>query len=156
MIQRKQTVFLLLAAISLGLLYFFPLATFIGDKDSLVLYVYKLVSLVPDNTPNVPEYFLMPLLSLTILMILLSVVTIFMFKNRMRQLNFVRINLILLMIMIAVFFFYDANVLEDISGGIADYEAGSYFPLIAFVFFILAYKGIMSDERLIRSADRLR
>jgi predicted cation transporter len=156
MIQRKQTVFLLLAAIALGLLFYFPLATFIGDKDSLVLYVYKLVSLVPDNAPDVPAYFLMPLLSLNVLMILLSVVIIFMFKNRMRQLNFVRINLILLMIMIAVFFFYDVSVLEEASGGVVEYEVGSYFPLIAFIFFILAYKGIMSDERLIRSADRLR
>jgi hypothetical protein len=156
MIQRKQTVFLLLAAIALGLLFYFPLATFIGDKDSLVLYVYNPVSLVPDHVADVPAYFLMPLLSLNILMILLSVVTIFMFKNRLRQLNFVRINLILLLIMIAVFFFYDVNVLEEVSGGVVQYETGAYFPLIAFIFFILAYKGIMSDERLIRSADRLR
>ena len=156
MIQRKQTVFLLLSAIALGLLFYFPLATFIGDKDSLILYVYKIVSLVPDHAPDVPTYFLMPLLSLNILMILLSVVTVFMFKNRLRQLNFVRINLILLLIMIAVFFFYDVNVLEEVSGGVVQYETGAYFPLIAFIFFILAYRGIMSDERLIRSADRLR
>ena len=156
MIQRKQSIFLLLSAIALGLLYYFPLASFIGDKDSLVLYIYKVISLVPDNTPNLPNYFILPALTMNILLIMLTIVTIFLFKNRKLQLNIVRIILILLMIMIGGFFFYYVNTLENLSGGLTDYDIGAYMPLIAFVFYIFAYRGIMSDEKLIRSADRLR
>jgi hypothetical protein len=58
--------------------------------------------------------------------------------------------------MIGSFFFYYVNVLEKASGGVTQYEIGSYMPLVAFVFYILSYRGIMSDEKLIRSADRLR
>lgn len=156
MIQRKQSIFLLLAAIALGLLHYFPLATFIGDKDSLVLYVFKVISLVPDHVPALPEYFIFPLLIINALIIVLTLVTIFLFKNRMSQLNLLRISLILLMIMIGGFFFYYVNILEKASGGLTAYDIGAYMPLVAFVFYILAYRGIMSDEKLVRSADRLR
>ena len=156
MIQRKQSIFLLLSAIALGLLFYFPLASFIGDKDSLVLYIYKLISLVPDNTPSLPNYFILPALTMNMLLVMLTIVTVFLFKNRKLQLNIVRIILILLMIMIGGFFFYYVDVLENLSGGLTDYDIGAYMPLIAFVFYIFAYRGIMSDEKLIRSADRLR
>jgi hypothetical protein len=156
MIQRKQSIFLLLAAIALSLLHYFPLASFIGDNDSLVLYIYKVISLVPDHVPVLPEYFIFPLLVVNALIILLTIVAIFLYKNRMRQLNILRVTLIMLMIMIGGFFFYYVDVLEKASGGLTEYEIGAYMPLVAFVFYILAYRGIMSDEKLIRSADRLR
>lgn len=156
MIQRKQTIFLFLSAIALGLLFYFPLASFIGDKDSLVLYIYKVISLVPGQVPDLPNYFILPLLTLNMLILMLTIVTIFMFKNRKLQLNLLRFSLILLMIMIAAFFFYYVNILEETSGGITNYDIGSYMPLISFVLYIFAYRGIMSDEKLVKSADRLR
>jgi hypothetical protein len=156
MIQRKQSVFLLLAAIVLGLLYYFPLASFIGDKDSLVFYVYLVTSKVPDHVPDLPVYFVLPVLTLNTLIMLLTIVSIFLFRKRMLQLNLVRINLILLLVMIAGFFFYYVPALEDLSGGIVEYEMGAYFPLVAFIFYIMAYRGILFDEKLVRSADRLR
>jgi hypothetical protein len=156
MIQRKQTIFLLLSAIALAFLHYFPLASFIGDRDSLVLYIFKVESLVPGQIPALPDYFIFPILAVNSLIILLTILTIFLFKNRRMQLNLLRFSLILLLIMIASFFFYYVNLLEKASGGLAHYEIGSYMPLVAFVFYILAYRGIMSDEKLIRSADRLR
>lgn len=156
MIQRKQTIFLLLSAIALGLLHYFPLASFIGDKDSLVMYVFQVVSLVPDQVSELPDYFVFPILAVNSMIILLTILTIFLFKNRRMQLNILRISLILLLLMIGSFFFYYVNILEQASGGITHYEIGSYLPLIAFIFYIFAYRGIMSDEKLVRSADRLR
>lgn len=156
MIQRKQTIFLLLSAIALGLLHYFPLASFIGDKDSLIMYVFKVVSLVPEQTPALPEYFIFPLLAVNTMIILLTVLTILLFKNRRMQLNLLRFSLILLLLMIGSFFFYFVSILEKASGGITHYEIGSYMPLVAFIFYTFAYRGIMNDEKLVRSADRLR
>jgi hypothetical protein len=156
MIQRKQSVFLLFSAIALALLHYFPLASFIGDKDSLVMYIFKVESLVPGQIPVLPGYFIFPILAVNSMIILLTILTIFLFKNRRMQLNLLRFSLILLLIMIGSFFFYYVNVLEKASGGVTQYEIGSYMPLVAFVFYILSYRGIMSDEKLIRSADRLR
>ena len=157
MIQRIQTVYLSLAVAALAAMFYFPLASFIGGpNDQLIYYMYSVVSKMPDSTTDLPVYFIYPIFGLAVLTIILSLTAIFLFKNRMGQLKLVRGGIILILIMIAVFFFYAAPLLEAASGTIAEYEIGSYMPVLAFVFLILAYRGIMADEKLIRSADRLR
>jgi hypothetical protein len=157
MIQRIQSVYLFLVVISLGAMFFFPLASFIGgDKDQLVLYVYQLISEVPDSSPDVPSWFIFPNLILAAASVIISLISIFLFKNRKLQMMMVRLVIIFILILIGVFFFYYAVELENASGTVASYEVGAYMPLIAFAFLLLAYRGILNDEKLIRSADRLR
>lgn len=156
MIQRIQTVYLILASGVMLATYFFPLAAAIGINDSLVLYSYKIISLVPDQVPNLPDYFIWPMLGISVFVILLSIFSIFLFKLRQRQLNFIRICIVLLLGLIALFFFYYSPEMENASGAVVDYEIGAYLPVVALVFFILAYRGIISDIKLLRSADRLR
>jgi hypothetical protein len=156
MIQRKQSLFLAISAVSLIALFFFPLATFIGSADSLVLFIYKLESLVPDHSPVFPSILVLLLAVFTAIMLLISIISIFMYKNRSLQVFLVKIGIILNLFIIAGFFFYYVNELETATGAIVRYDAGTYLLLAAFVFFVLAYRGILSDEKLIRSADRLR
>lgn len=156
MIQRIQTLYLLLAAFALGALSYFPLASFIGDKDSLRLYAYQLESLVPDSVPAVSTFFIWPILGISSLVLIFTITAIFLYKKRFLQLNILRMSGILLLVLLGLFFFYYADVLEDISGGLADYEIGAYLPVAAFLFIILAFKAIVSDIKLLRSADRLR
>lgn len=157
MIQRIQTVYLLLAALAIGATAYFPLADAIGIDDSLILYTYQVISLVPASVPDFPNYFMWPMMGIVGLVLLFSIITIFMFKKRMQQLNILRLVVILMLILIALFFFYYTPEMERVSGGVIGYQVpGAYLPIVAFVFFILAYRGIISDERLIRSSERLR
>lgn len=156
MIQRKQTIFLLLAAISLSTLFFFPLAKFIGDLDSLELYIYKVQSLVPDHVPSFPAILPLIMAFMAVLMFLIAVASIFMYKNRKMQMFLVKSGIIVNIVLIAAFFFYYVKELEMATGALVSYEVGTYILLAPFVFFTLAYRGIVSDEKLIRSADRLR
>ena len=170
MIQRKQSIFLFLAAAILSVSYFFPLSNFIGETDSLVLYLYGVVSLVPDAVLPISPYFILPLFSLVSLIIILSVVTVFLFNNRRAQLLLVRFMLLLLLLYIGLFFFYYVNILEKMTGGIASYPFGLTIPsteiqiptiiflvpLISALLLFMASRGIISDEKLIRSTDRLR
>lgn len=57
--------------------------------------------------------------------------------------------------LIVVMFFYTDRVAADV-GVTTSYEVGSVFPIVALVFLVLALRGIRKDEKLIRSADRLR
>jgi len=58
---------------------------------------------------------------------------------------------------IALIFFFSIPNLEKITGNPVEYDyVGISMPLVAFLMLILAIKGILSDERLVRSADRLR
>ena len=157
MLQRIQSVYLLLAAIAMAVTFFFPLADAIGSTDSLLLYTFKVESLVPDQVPNLPVYFMWPLMGITIIVLLFSFMTIFLYKTRMRQLNFIRICVILLVVLIALFFFYYSPELEAASGGVTVYKVpGAYLPVASLIFLVLASRAIISDEKLIRSADRLR
>lgn len=157
MVQRIQSVYLFLVVISLAAMFYFPLASFIGgEKDQLILYIYKLVSKVPDSSPAVPAWFIFPNLILASLSLAVTLFSIFLYKNRKMQLKMVRFVVILILILIGAFFFYYAVELEEVSGIAAHYEIGAYLPLIAFVFLLLAYRGIMADEKLIRSSERLR
>jgi hypothetical protein len=157
MIQRIQSVYLLLASLLLSVTFFFPIAEFIGEKDSLVLYIFKVVSLVPDSQNVYDIMFVMPLLGIVVAVILLSLITIFMFKNRNGQLKIIRLLMLLIVIMIGVIFLYFYDILETASGAIPDFvQVGAFAPLLSLVFLFLAYRGVIKDVKLIRSADRLR
>ena len=157
MIQRIQTIYLLLASIAMGACFFLPLADAIGVNDSLVLHTYKLESLVPDSEPDVASYFIWPMIVLSSLGVVLPFITIFSYKNRMRQLRLIRFAVITLVLLIALFFFYYSPEMERVSGGITMYGVpGAYLPVVSLIFLILASRAVMSDEKLIRSADRLR
>lgn len=170
MIQRKQSIYLFIAGALLSITYFAPLSTFIGEKDSLILYIYKVVSLVPDSGSPFGAYFVLPLLASVTLIVMLSIVTIFLYKNRKLQLIIVRFMHLFLLLYVGVYFFYYVDVLENQSGGYATYEyavsipgTGIQIPTVIFLvpvvsamLLFMASRGIVSDEKLIRSTDRLR
>jgi len=170
MIQRKQSIFLFFAGSLIALTYFVPLSSFIGETNSLVLYIYKVVSLVPGSEVPTSPYFVLPLLTLVTLIVMMSFLTIFLYKNRKLQLILVRFMLLLLLVYIGVYFFYYVDVLEIQSGGIATYEYAVsipkteiqiptvifLIPVVSAMLLFMASRGIISDEKLIRSTDRLR
>jgi len=157
MIQRIQSVYLLLASLVLSVTFFFPIAEFIGEKDSLILYVFKVVSLVPDSANVYDLMFIMPLLAIVSVTILFAIGTIFMFKNRHGQLKIIRFLMLMIAVMIGVIFLYYYDILEAASGAVPNFiQIGAFAPLVSLVLLFLAYKGVMKDDKLIRSADRLR
>ncbi len=170
MIQRKQSVFLFLAGVILFVTYFVPLATFIGESNSLVLNIYKVESMVPDTDTGLSPYFILPLLTTVSLIILFSFVTIFLYKKRRSQLLLVRFMLLLVLVYFSLYFFHYLEVLEGLTGGYANYQYGInipgstiqiptiifIIPLATALLLFMASRGIISDEKLLRSADRLR
>lgn len=170
MIQRKQSIFIFIAAAILFLTYFAPLGLFIGEKNSLILNLFGVQSIVPGLESPVGIYFTLPLLTIVSTIVLLAIVTIFMYKNRRIQLFLIRFMMLLLLTYMGLYFFYYVDTLEGISGGLASYEYGIIIPgtviqipvvifilpLISALFLLLATRGIIHDEKLIRSVDRLR
>ncbi len=71
MIQRIQSLYLLFAAIAAAVMFFFPLAVFYGDHN-FQMYVYQLIFFDPTPSLNVNEFFLLPLLSMVVLIIFLE------------------------------------------------------------------------------------
>ncbi len=158
MIQRKQTVFLFLASLAMVLHFILPIAKFLGaGKFQLQYYLYKVVSFVPDVQLPVTNNFFITGTALAGVVALGSFIAIFLYKNRILQIKVIRMLVLFLLAHIAILFFFSIPALEKISGNKAEFDyLGVSMPLLAFIFLILAVRGIISDEKLVRSADRLR
>ncbi|MCK9618064.1 MAG: DUF4293 domain-containing protein [Lentimicrobiaceae bacterium] len=161
MIQRIQTVYLALASIALIILFFVPIAFFGGTLQSIVnleFYIYQLKDLVPGATPLFPSWFAQPLALLVGIIILVNLKSIFLYKNRTKQISHVKVNIFLTMLLIVAILFVYINLIERKAGVKPDYHGalGIYLPISALILIVLAYRSIMRDEKLVRSADRLR
>lgn len=90
----------------------------------------------------------------TIASALLSVISIFSFKNRPKQIIFNHLNILINALLIGVLVYWILNL----SGGIDFPEKGIefFFPFINVVMFLLANANIRKDEKLVKSVDRLR
>ncbi|MCK9400703.1 MAG: DUF4293 domain-containing protein [Bacteroidales bacterium] len=158
MIQRIQSIFLLLAFLAAVALFFYPLAGIYSNLTAYKFYIYGLKNMVPGEASQFSFMTTFPLLLLNILVAALSLICVFLYKNRVRQAKLVRLAILLEIVLIALVFFVYASIIERNLLASPDYldEAGIYFPLISLIFLILANRYIMKDEKLVRSVDRLR
>jgi hypothetical protein len=160
MIQRIQTLFLIVAFAASMLLFFFPFAS-IYSGDGLAyykFYVYGFKNMSPDAGSMFTFMTTFPLLLINILVAGASLGSIFLYKNRIRQMKVVRITIFLQIILIGLVLFVYNKIIEKNLQVTPDYqdEFAIYFPLISLVFLVLANRFILKDEKLVRSVDRLR
>lgn len=155
MIQRIQSVYLLLAIIAASIMFLFPLAEFYGNSN-FVFYIYELQFSDPDPSLVLSPYFLLPLMGAVVLIILLSFISLFSFKNRKRQMVLTKVAMGITLVLLAGYFFGYIGLLENNVGNPPEYHFASFMPAIVFLFLLLANRGILKDEKLIKSMDRLR
>jgi glucan phosphoethanolaminetransferase (alkaline phosphatase superfamily) len=152
MIQRIQTIWLFLATLVILLLLLIPIVT---EQANGTDYWVVATGLYQKNKLGISkmESFL-PLIICTIATALISLANIFNYTNRKLQKKLVLVNIIFILGL--SFWIFEAA--EKIPGGIdhASYNLGAFFPLLALLFQFLALRGINQDEKLVRSADRLR
>lgn len=137
MIQRIQTLYLLLAAIIAGGLPFvFSLWT---NNDGVEVFA-------KDN---------MIYLGLFAGVVILAIIAIFMFKNRQSQFVLNRLNIILNFILLGLFVYRSLSLSGEASD-VSEKGIGILLPIFSIVFLVLANKAIKKDEELVKSVDRLR
>ncbi len=136
MLQRIQTVYLLLAAIvSAGLIFVFHLWT---TQENIKFFAI-----------NDLLYF-----GLFLGSALLSVISIFLFKKRKSQFILGRLNIILNFILLGLFVYQSLNLSGETN--VSEKGIGMLLPIFSIVFLALANKAIKKDEDLVKSVDRLR
>ena len=155
MIQRIQTIFLLLAALSMGSLFINGMSFFSLEGTAVDLQNEK-QSMLVDGVFDIGDHIL--LVGICGVIILLSIIAIFQFSNRKRQVKITRISLVLnivLLILITILFLQDFNKLvsrEYVMNG----EYGLLSPVLSIIFVLLAIRFIKKDDKLVKSMDRLR
>ncbi len=151
--QRIQTVWWLLALVLMAVMPWQDLFIFTKEAESLVL-----------NASNFSEGFLLEGLSLilwntvlplSMLSALISLVSIFIYKKRILQMRLSTLNSLLLLALIGVLSYI---AYEHCATLVYDFGFTFYlsFPLVSFIAQLLARRGVVKDETLIRVSQRLR
>lgn len=162
MIQRKQTLYLLLAFICNLLLLFFPLFNVDATNFYGTTVGYELGATGIEGSGG-PVFY--PVFILYTVLAMMTALGIAFFKNRVRQLLICRLNLIIhILVVIGLFTVYYAGKgaaldrLKEI--GYKNMEIGTdvgfYLVIAAIPFITLAIRGIRADQLLLQSIDRLR
>ena len=145
MIQRLQSIFLLLSGTSFFSLFAVPFA------DSTVAIPH----LFDDKVYNIQDSPI--LLVLSILGGLISIGAIFLYNNRPLQIKMSYFTTIIaiLLPLVAILLVYNEGTATEKANEIHD-DFGIYLPIISLIFSILATRFITKDENTVRSMDRLR
>ncbi len=141
MIQRVQTIWLLLAAIAGFLTTRVPLYEGILAGQAIKKYF---------ATEN------LLLFAVAIITALSAVIAVFLFKNRSAQIKLTIFGILACVAFIALEVWQAENFNK--SGGILklSYSWGALLPVAMILFFILAAINIRKDTKLVKSLDRLR
>ncbi len=140
MLQRLQTVWLLLAAVLEAATL--RLSFFSGNKLDAAT-----------NQKTWIEFTAMQsvfILILTIAVAVAALVAIFMYKDRKRQLLITLVTTVVSVVAILLYFQQKTNFVE------ANLDLTSLTAFSVPVFLLLAARGIYKDDQLVKSADRLR
>ncbi|MEL4455570.1 DUF4293 domain-containing protein [Lutimonas vermicola] len=144
MLQRIQTVYLLVAIILSGIVSF--LLPFWSDQEMEDVYLDSLFQTGEVTLMAVPVLFMMSGL--------ISVITILSFKTRTRQIVFNRLNIVINFLLLGVIVYHLLMLPGETV--VSKKGIGVFIPLIVIVFLALANKAIIKDEKLVKSVDRLR
>lgn len=141
MIQRKQSIYLLLGAAALSIIF---LLDGVADSQAAETLVWYVPSLVATGAATV----------------ILAVVAIFLYENRVLQQKVVVgvqvLNLIFIVLLASGMVLTGTLDLPTSGPDAVDRWLVLLLPVVAYVFFYLARRGIQSDIELVRSMDRLR
>jgi hypothetical protein len=142
MIQRIQTVWLLLASIAIfaSLKIPFYAGNISTTIDGATVKAWTELNGMSDLLTNI----------LSISTGILALISIFLFNNRKLQLRFVFIGIVLEVVLM---FKYESNIKQFVEG---QYTIGSFLHLFVMLFLFMAIRGIRKDNKIIAESNRLR
>jgi hypothetical protein len=153
MIQRIQTIYLLVAVFLMALLFSNPIAEIIINNSLyLTLWHNKIIS---TNTEFAPHS-TWPITVLLSVIILIELFAVFLYKNRQLQIRLCVFNLLLMFGIVGLIYFFTKSTLNSMEGIRSVFLWPIVCPMIAIILNYLALKAIQKDEKLVHSYDRIR
>ena len=140
MIQRVQTIWLLLACACAFLTMKFP------------FYSGHLITDSQNQLTPLAAVDSIPIVTLTVASAIGSLITIFLFKDRKLQMRITIANIVVSLIILCLYFLNMKNNYKEMTLPLIT----CVFAFAVPVFLILAFSGIYKDHRLVKSVDRLR
>ena len=155
MLQRIQSIYLLLASLTLFALFLFPLVhnVYVNSKPITVM----VTGIFQDvNGQQTHTEFFTALTAATAVAGLLPLGIIFLYNNRKQQINLCY-SAMLAIIGYSYWVSQSAKkAIQDANLTMSNYGIGIILLSVSILFVLLAQKAIQRDEKLVKSADRLR
>ena len=155
MIQRIQSVYLILTTI-LSVLFLNGNMLRFNDASGIVIEM-KISGILKLHTGSESEHLgsLLPLVIPVLLTAVISLLTVFLFRNRRLQIRFTTAALFLSFSVVLATSAYAIFVIRKFDAEII-WSIKMVLPFLMIVFLFLAYRGIRKDDELVKSYDRLR
>lgn len=172
MIQRIQSIYLLVVSILMLFILFSPIAEIAVERKQVInekesadmkeIVVYKNYGAVIYSNDKAKTIFsTWPVTTLICIIGLISFFTIFLYTSRMLQIRICVFNGLLLLGLTGLTYYYFTAIKKQIT--ISDltiiqhtFKISIILPVISFILTFLAFRAIRRDELLVRSYERLR
>ncbi len=141
MIQRVQTLWMLLGSIAAALILIVPI--FGGQAAD----------------GNIREFAIrerLVIMFLVVLATILPFINIFFFRSRPTQKKLLIINMLLAAAILGAEYFFVIQFKEEFGIVQGSWQLSAVLPFFIILFMVFAYRGIRHDEKLLSSADRMR
>lgn len=152
MIQRKQTIFLLIALVLNIVCLCLPIGRFVFQTMGADATLTNLWIRMSDGSLHFSVWYLFAILLLSCPVTIWAIIS---FKNRLFQ---ARLCLCCMLLMVLWYIGYSVVkfwIAPDLNAELV--MAWTYFlPFVSLVFYFLSRRGIMADEKLVHSMDRIR
>ena len=147
-IQRIQSVYLLIAVILMAVFAFFPALSFeLGGRE----FVYGALEAGKVGATHIDPL----MLTLVLLISFLALIDIFLYKNLQRQMTVCFVDIIIgLAMLIAIGI--QAFIIGSKENVVMVWQWYLILPVLSIIFLMMAHKSMSNDKRKLRDADRLR
>ncbi len=159
MIQRIQSIYLLIAAIATIILIFIPIGYITTDEYQYVFNAFVVKLNIPETSIYMSTTYIALLLGVSAI---LSIVAIFIYKNRKNQTTIVYANMLIFLIAVLVMIYVYPDIIFVRKGLMNpdDLFNFNYWILACMIpaalGLYLANRAIKKDEEKVKAADRLR
>ncbi len=144
MIQRIQSIYLLIATLLSGGLIFM-LNLWVNEQGTKFFVM---------DSFNTESLLLKVMGGLFFVSALLTFIAIFQFKKRQLQFVMGRLAILTNLILLGIVVYFSQNLSGEIN--VSEKGIGLLIPILTIVFVVIANKSIKKDEELVKSVDRLR
>ncbi len=155
MLQRIQTVYLLIIVALTTAMLFLPLANLQLNGE---FYKFDVMGLSTLTSPSELVYPTWSLFALTTIILLIALVTIFLYKKRVLQIRLCVFNALLMLGFygLVAFLLWNMKSSQETGEMAFNLKIALSFPVISLILDYLAIRNIGADEALVRSLNRLR
>lgn len=156
MIQRVQSVYLLLITVLMSFFLVHPYAFIrLTDNQILNFSAHKIEYTLNGESTAVYKKTI-PVVVLVLIIGLISLVNIFLFQRRILQMRICLFNGVFIVMLLIIMFIYYSSAMHAHALAHHTWRIAAVFPVIALVIDVMAYRSIQSDEILVDSYNRIR